>query len=283
MARKTVLVTGASGALGTLLARKLAPDDFDVIASSRGAGVAMDLCDLDAVSSTVTALRPDAIVHLAAVTGAVCDDDPARAWAVNVDATRTLAAAAVEVGVERIVFASSAAVYGDRGAERFSESDDLLGTSTYAQTKMAAEEALTSTVHGTDTAACSLRIFNCWGPGFSYALPMRLADESKGGPVRLAGLDDFVRDYVHARDVADVIGHALAVPIGDGPDVVNVASGESTSNRRLVTDLGSREGEDYVLVDGVSSRSVGDVGLLKSWLGYEAGRRPTRDRPELFR
>lgn len=283
MARKTVLVTGASGALGTLLARELAPDDFDVIASSRGAGVAMDLSDLDVVFSTVTALRPDAIVHLAAVTGASCDADPARAWAINVDATRTLAAAAVEVGVERFVFASSAAVYGDRGAEQFRESDSLLGASTYAQTKVAAEKALNAAVQGTDTVACSLRIFNCWGPGFASALPMRLADESRGDPVRLAGLDDFVRDYVHARDVTDVIGHALAVAGSDWPDVVNVASGEGTSNRRLVTDLGSREGEDYILVDSLPSRSVGDVGLLKSWLGYEARRRPTRDRPELFR
>ncbi|WP_285062793.1 NAD-dependent epimerase/dehydratase family protein [Frigoribacterium sp. ME-P-080] len=275
-------MTGASGALGSLLCGELVRGDFDVVASSRAAGITMDVLDVDAVFSTVATIRPDAIVHLAAVTGAVCDEDPARAWAVNVDATRRLAAAAVEVGVDQFFFASSAAVYGDRGAGRYRESDALLGTSTYAQTKIAAEEEIKSTTQGTGTSACSFRIFNCWGPGFRSALPMRLAEKPKASPVRLAGLDDFVRDYVHARDVAEVVGQALVVLGNDGPDSVNVASGVGTSNRQLVTGLGLREGDDFVVVDGVRSRSVGDADLLKSWLGYEARRRPMRNQPDLF-
>ena len=106
-----VLVIGAGGSLGSSLTTALrASDRWTAVSADRSidVSVASDVDDL------LEAVRPDAIVNLAGMTGARCTAEPERAWAVNVGGARNVARSAERLGIARIVFPSTSGVYGDR-------------------------------------------------------------------------------------------------------------------------------------------------------------------------
>lgn len=269
-----VLVTGAHGAIGRRLVPALAalPGASTVsLVSGRGEAspgtTAVDVGDPLAFRAALEDVRPDAVVHLAALTGRVCDEDPARTEAVNVGSVRTLAAAALGLGIGRIVFASSAAVYGDRLPRPADESSPLdLGTA-YASSKHRAEQALAAA--GVDTV--SLRIFNLFGPATPNSLVTRLLEAAPDRPVPLRGPDDFVRDYVHVDDVAAAIVAALTADLPERHAVFNIGSGIALSNRDVVRALGS-DPATWTLVDSPPSYSAARIDLARRWLDFE----PTR-------
>ncbi|MGW0454976.1 NAD-dependent epimerase/dehydratase family protein [Gordonia sputi] len=166
----TVLVTGACGLVGTAVVRELLDRQTAVVATdldvkdnrravdamrryaSRGGG-AFDVswCDLTKASSVtrlIDEVRPDAIVHLAALIPPFCYARPALAQAVNVTAVADLVGAARSAGVRRFALASSVAVYGARNPYSHS---DLLTADTprqpgdlYGAHKCAAEDIVTN-------------------------------------------------------------------------------------------------------------------------------------------
>jgi dTDP-4-dehydrorhamnose reductase len=141
------LVTGASGQLGAYLLRELSCRGATVSAwSGRRDGelfgvplAQVDLTDRGAVLARFRAARPDAIIHCAARSGvADCYQEPERAEAVNVSATRLLAELAEESGV-RLLYVSTDLVFdGERGSQR--EEDLPAPLSVYGRTKAQAEE-----------------------------------------------------------------------------------------------------------------------------------------------
>jgi nucleoside-diphosphate-sugar epimerase len=120
-----VIVTGAGGFLGRHVVAQLSRD-HDILATDITPGpdhsaITGDLCDPDLLER-LFAKSCDAVIHLASLPGGACETDPAKGWQVNVEATRALAAAAVQHGVHRFIYASSIAVFGDVG--RWTEVDD---------------------------------------------------------------------------------------------------------------------------------------------------------------
>ena len=124
----TLLVTGARGNIGRRVRalvdamgleasyawRLDAGAVADDAAAQDPAVDLVDITDTQALEEVVVRRRPDAIIHLASITGAACEAAPERAVAVNVEAVRSLADIAQANGVARIVLASTAAVYGDQ-------------------------------------------------------------------------------------------------------------------------------------------------------------------------
>lgn len=276
-----VLVTGARGAIGRRLALALAgrPGVSPVsLVSGRGevppGTVAVDVGDRLAFRAVLEDVRPDAVVHLAALTGQACDEDPARTEAVNVGSVVTLAEAARDLGIGRIVFASTAAVYGDRLPRPVDESSPLdLGTA-YARSKHRAEQALAAA----DVDTVSLRIFNIFGPATPNSLVTRLLEAGADRPVPLRGPDDFVRDYVHVDDVAAAIMAALTAVLPDRHAVFNIGSGIAMSNRDIVRALNC-DPATYTLVDSPPSYSAARIDLARRWLDFEPTRVPAAPRP----
>ena len=269
-----VLVTGAHGAIGRRLVAALGQrPGFSPVSLVSGRGeaspgtVAVDVGDPLAFRAVLEDVRPDAVVHLAALTGQACDEDPARTEAVNVGSVVTLAGAARDLGIGRIVFASTAAVYGDRVPRPADESSPLdLGTA-YASSKHRAEQALAAAEGDT----VSLRIFNLFGPATPNSLVTRLLEAGADRPVPLRGPDDFVRDYVHVDDVAAAIVASLTAVLPDRHAVFNIGSGIAMSNRDIVRALGS-DPATYTLVDSPPSYSAARIDLARRWLDFE----PTR-------
>lgn len=270
-----VLVTGSSGRLGRALRIRLdqgpefAPAYLVSPHTVTATDVRVDVTDSVAVRAAVESLRPDVIVHLASLTGTDCERNPERAEDVNVGSVRTLTEAARELGVSRLVFTSSSAIYGDRYTRPVTEDTPPQPTSVYGDTKLRAE-ALLSGTGGVQTLA--LRIFNLFGDEFEESLIWRLLHSSAEQPVALRGPDNFVRDYVHVGDVADAITASLRVELSGNHETINVGSGVPLSNRDLLDLLGDRCELHYRVVDGQRSYSCADITRARQLLGFT----PTR-------
>ena len=161
-----ILITGASGQLGSYLLRTLRQRDASVVAwtgSRRGALFGyplqpIDLRDADALAAAARTARPDIIIHTAALSAVGdCHRDPVAAHAINVEGTRRLAEHAASIGA-RLVHVSTDLVFdGERAPYR--ESDAPAPLSVYGRSKADAEAAL----HGLPLTAV-VRVSLLYGP-----------------------------------------------------------------------------------------------------------------------
>jgi UDP-glucose 4-epimerase len=157
----------------------------------------------------VAHVRPDAIIHLAALVSVQESiNDPALNFSLNVQATHIVAEAARQHGVGRIVFASSAAVYGNATNLPIRELSDKNPISPYGAAKLASESLLLG--HGAAfsiTVRCQ-RYFNVFGPRqdptspYSGVLSIFERRYREGKPVSIFGDGRQTRDFISVHDVA---------------------------------------------------------------------------------
>lgn len=266
-----VLVTGANGAMGSVLRARLTTTPgvsaHYLVGRERveRGDRQLDIADSVALSAAINDVAPQVIVHLAGITGAACDVDLDRTRAVNVDAVASIMRTVPQAGVSRVVFLSSSSVYGDSYASPVGESAEPQPRSHYARSKLAAEHEIASALtDGTD--AIALRVFNVYGPGFERSLVNRLLGSSEQSPVTLDGLDQFVRDYVHVNDVVSAIMASLTAAVPARFTPMNVGSGVPTSNRRLVDVLSTQHDVHWRLGEPVRSYSCARVDLCREVL-----------------
>jgi len=233
-----VWVTGAGGFVGQRLVRRLRAEGAIAIASDRE----VDVVSPASVEGAVAAARPDAVVHLAALS--FVPDSVARpdaAFRVNYLGTNNvLRAVQRHAPGARVLLVSSAHIYGSTppDAPPFDEAAPLRPGSPYARSKAAAD--LLGGIYaerGLDVVR--LRPFNHTGAGrpdhfAESSFARQLAEMERGlRPARLAvGNLDAIRDFLHVEDVVDAYWRLLqpGAPAG----VFNVASGRGTSLRRVL-------------------------------------------------
>jgi UDP-glucose 4-epimerase len=248
MSNKRVLVTGGAGFIGSHLVERLVASRADVAVAddlSRGdptwvpRGVALhrlDVCDGEALRGVVTAFRPTAVVHLAAVHFIPeVDGAPDRARRVNVDGTHELLEVLAAAPPEVVLFASSGAVYPDRRGA-IPESCPVGPLDLYGRTKVEGERAVAQFAADTGTRCLIARLFNVIGMRETnpHVVPELVGQLRRGAsPVQLGALDR-VRDYTDVVDVAGAIAQLLQAPVDERLAVVNVGSGAGTSVRELV-------------------------------------------------
>ncbi|MCB2100602.1 MAG: SDR family oxidoreductase, partial [Rhodobacterales bacterium] len=248
----SVLVTGGLGYLGGRLLAHLREAGFGALrATSRRARRPAWFQDLDLVQTGMddfgglvgACTGVDAVVHLAALNAQACGADPALARAVNVGGTERLLRAAHAAGVERVVYLSTAHVYGAPLAGRLDEHSPTVSGNPgaqppahpYATTHRAAEDAVRDWAGRTGGTAVVLRLSNAVGAPMDAGADcwMLLVNDLCRQAVttgRLAlrgpGLDR--RDYLPLADAVAAVAHLLAADrnvLGDG--LFNVGSGES--------------------------------------------------------
>jgi UDP-glucose 4-epimerase len=263
----SVLLTGGAGYVGAATADALLADGHRVVILDDFSSGHTDTIpneasfktgsygETDKMEELLRDARIDAIVHCGAKSiVAESDEHPDRYFANNVEGSLNLLNAARNVGVKRIVFSSSAAVYGAPTSSTINEATPLSPVSTYGATKVAFELALRSFADAYEMQSVSLRYFNVAGSTErvrerhdpeTHLLPRLIHAAKSGEPFSIYGNDyatpdgSALRDYVHVADVAAANLAAVNYLLRDGAPVghtaVNIGSGVGTSVKQAIS------------------------------------------------
>jgi len=244
------LITGAAGFLGSSLANQLAREGHQVrgiddLSTGDPQALAPDVHftrgDVNDRPKLWTLLQDvDVVYHLAArVSVQESILYPRDYNAINVGGTVALMEAIRDVGVKRVVLASSGAVYGDLGEQTLTENIMANPRSPYAVSKLAAEYYVRTIGRLWNIETVSLRIFNAYGPGQHLppshppVVPHYLRQALRGGTLVAHGDGSQTRDYIYVDDVISAMVAASTAPNINGL-TINVGSGVETSIKDLI-------------------------------------------------
>ncbi len=298
MNTRPFLVTGAAGFIGSHSVDRLLAQDYKVVglddlSSGRLDNLAKakampgfrfvqgDVSDEKQMRSLFREYDFAGVLHLAALVSVPESfEKPAQNARVNLTATDLLARTALERGCRRIVFASSAAVYGTDAALPNRESAAPHPVSPYAAAKLASEIMLLGYAesHGLETVC--FRYFNVYGsrqnPGSPYSGVLSIFDDrfKAGLPVTVYGDGEQSRDFISVQDVARANCHALSA-MTVSSDRYNLCTGQGTTLNQILRVFRDafpdvpepRHGESRV---GDIRHSIGDPSKLREVLGIEA-------------
>jgi UDP-glucose-4-epimerase GalE len=255
-----VLVTGGAGYVGSTTAQRLIEAGHAVVvcdslelghraAVPEGAVlVSGDIGDHGLVEATLREHSIDAVLHCAgySLVGESVQQ-PQRYFDNNVAHGIAFLDSLIEAGIRRVVFSSSAAVYGEPRRIPIEETDGLAPINPYGATKLALENALTSYAAAYGWSVVSLRYFNAAGATDklgedhrpeAHLIPNILAAVERGDTVRIFGSDyptpdgTCVRDYIHVDDLAaaHIAALELTATRAAGHLACNLGSGTGFSN-----------------------------------------------------
>lgn len=281
----TWLVTGGAGYIGAHVAKAFADAGIpavvlDDLSSGRESFVPPgtpfvqgSILDGAVVESTLERHRVTGIVHLAGFKYAgVSVQRPLHTYAQNVTGMATLLGAAVDRGIDRVVFSSSAAVYGTPDVALVTEQTPKAPESPYGESKLIGEWLLRDLAVAHGLRHTSLRYFNVVGSGdpaiFDSSphnlFPLVFDALVEGRAPRING-DDYptpdgtcVRDYLHVTDLA--LAHVAAARRLDAGEALepayNLGSGDGVSVRQIMSAIARVTGVDFV--PEVGPRRPGD-------------------------
>ena len=280
-----VLVTGGAGYIGSVVVARLLEAGHEVtviddLSTGHRDAVSDDaqfvLERVQQVSSTLGRQAFDGVVHLAA-SSLVAESitDPQKYETNNVAGTRHLLEALRTVGISKIVFSSSAAVYGEPARVPIEEAAPTVPLNPYGSSKLAVDRMLDEEAARHGIAAVSLRYFNVAG---SYAtlgerhdpethlIPLTLRAALEGRSVDVFG-DDYptpdgtcIRDYIHVVDIADAHLLALGAASPGTWRVYNLGNGEGFSVHQVIA--AARRVTGLQLTERVTARRAGDPAVL---------------------
>ena len=271
--------------------RQLTCRQFDVLEE--------DICNRPTLSASLSAFRPDITIHCAGLKAVgESQEQPLRYYRTNVEGSISLLEAMDEAGCQRIIFSSSATVYGTPRYLPYDEAHPLAPVNVYGRTKAMIEDIITDWA-ATDPgrSAALLRYFNPVGAhesgeigedpkGIPNNLVPYIADVATGTRPELAIFgDDYdtrdgtgVRDYIHITDLAD--GHIAAMAYLErhqGVEVFNLGTGEGSSVLEVVAAFrrASNRPVPYEIKprrDGDISESFANPAKANERLGWRASR-----------
>lgn len=252
LAEYQILVTGASGFLGRRLIRQLlargayivgldlAPVPAGFEEPNRGSGTLIhrigDVSSIEFISQALKEVQAgkrsySALFHLSGLTHVgQCELDPLMAFQANVIQTAQVLEACRKSCLTRVLFPSTALVYGDDSVTLLTEEHPPKPQSIYASTKLAAE-AVFQGYAGSYSFCCDIaRLSNVYGVGANpdTAVSTALRQARLGGAVELRALKP-VRDFIYCEDVAEGFIRLLTSGHEPGCRVINLSTGKGTS------------------------------------------------------
>lgn len=253
---KHIVVTGGAGFIGSHLVEHLLAKDcrvtvIDNFSTGRPRNLVshaalrclarplleVTAADLEALPEPITG-----IAHLAALPSVAASwHHPLTAHHNNLSATVHIIELCKALGVPRLVYASSAAVYGNPVHLPIGEDQPPAPISPYGLQKWTGESYARLFAAELGFSVVVLRMFNVFGPRqppdspYSGVISRFLKAMTAGRPVTIFGDGHQTRDFIHVRDVAEAFGQALTVPLDTGQTLVcNLGTGQGLSLLELV-------------------------------------------------
>ncbi|MGI6173712.1 MAG: UDP-glucose 4-epimerase GalE [Christensenellales bacterium] len=296
---RTILLTGGAGYIGAHTCVELLNGGYEVvvvdnyynscpealnrveeITGKKVARYEADVCDKEALRRVFSENAIDAVIHFAglkAVGESV--EKPLAYYRNNLDSTLTLLETMYEFGVKKIVFSSSATVYGTQATEQYVEGMTTGAANPYGWTKYMIEQILRDAAYADKTmGVVLLRYFNPVGAhesgrigedpsGIPNNLMPRILKSVIGNLGTTLGIfgDDYptpdgtcIRDYIHVVDLAK--GHVAAIRYLEhftGSDEINLGSGEGVSVKQLFSAFERATGKKLEYT--IQPRRAGDL------------------------
>jgi UDP-glucose-4-epimerase GalE len=291
MTMPTVLVTGGAGFVGSHTCKALARAGFlPVVYDDLSNGVrdvvrwgpleVGTLEDEARLASVVTQHEPVAVVHFAAfIEAGQSVREPERFYRNNVSGTLALLRIMRNTGIDKMVFSSTAAVYGEPQCVPISESHPLKPVNPYGRSKLMVEEILADTSAAQGLRYCALRYFNAAGADpegelgeyhdpETHLIPLALRTAFGAlDHLKVFGTDydtpdgTCIRDYVHVTDLADAHVRATQRLIAGGNNLIaNLGIGRGFSVREVIEVVQKITGRRVNAAP--SSRRTGDPAVL---------------------
>jgi UDP-glucose 4-epimerase len=272
-----VLITGAHGFIGAAIIPELLDAGHDVIGMDCIGGTRIQVGDITRLEDCVAACEgADVVIHSVGIHLATqVADSPMQMVDVNVNGTLNILRAAEIAGTRRIVYLSSATVYGEPDRLPALETDLPRPREPYALAKLVAEQYC-QTFHETcGMEVVVIRPFSVYGPGQdqnSGYVGMALNALKTDGIVSFPGRADYLRDFVHISDVARLCALATTTEL-PGYTVLNSGAGHAHSLDELVAmvarmaDVRLRSRYRHASVETIN-RTWGDMSSAQELLGY---------------
>ena len=288
------LVTGGAGFIGSQLVRTLLQEGHEVkvldnFSTGKRANLVEvmpdiqviegDVRDADTVSQAVKDV--DTIFHHAAfISVPLSMQQPDECFEVNVTGTRNILKSAALSGVNRVVLASSSAVYGDRETYPLQENAPLITLSPYAASKRANEIYGELFTHTMNLDVVALRYFNVYGPrqspvsDYAAVIPIFIRKALNHKRPVIYGDGSQTRDFIYVEDVARANLMAAQSSRAAG-EIINICTGEEYTILELwgfIHELedGAQEPIFEAKRPGDIKRSVGDPEKSRNVMGFES-------------
>lgn len=300
-----ILLTGGAGYIGSITSKALLDKGFEVTVfdnlerghdcaiDSRAKFVRGDLKSLDDLEKVFSESKFDAVFHFAGyISVEESEKEPEKYRENNILGSKNLFDKALEHGVLKVIFSSTAAVYGNPQEIPIPEDHVKNPTSEYGRTKLATENYLTELREkNNDFSFVCLRYFNACGALLdgsmgekhlpeTHIIPLAIKAAREGREFKLFGTDydtpdgTCLRDYIHVLDLAEA--HILAfekIKNESGGSFYNVGTGKGYSNREIAEKVSEVSGSNLKIIEegrrpGDADKLIADPSKIKNELGF---------------
>ncbi len=291
-AKRTLLITGGAGFIGSSLANKLVSlgasvrilDDFSTGHRSNVETINVEVFEGSILDSDILEKSMegcDCVFHQAAMVSVPASiENPKRCFEINTHGTELILELASISGVRRVLFAASSSAYGQHAALPSNETMTPDPASPYAESKIAGEEAVRECVKNSKTDAASLRYFNIFGPKqdphSQYAAVVAAFMEAllNNRNPQIYGDGSQTRDFTFVDNAvhANLLAAACSKPLGG--EVFNIGTGSSYSLLEMLNVMSKAlnlepKVDFHPMRDGDVPHSRANISKATNTIGYE--------------